>query len=259
MTNKTALYRLLADLEAYLESHRADGVERVEISPETLAALKAAADSRPAPPPSSAEDTPRDALPVDRLPSLEAIAERIAQCRACDLHKNRNKVVPGEGNPDRPDIMFVGEGPGADEDRQGRPFVGRAGQLLTKMIEAMGYRREEVFIANIVKCRPPGNRQPKPDEMRACLPYLERQIDLIRPKVIIALGATALRGLLGRTGGIMRLRGLWQEYRGIPLMPTFHPAYLLRDPSKKRLVWNDLKLVLEKLGRQPPQKKSEKK
>ena len=151
--------------------------------------------------------------------------------------------------------MFVGEGPGADEDAQGRPFVGRAGQLLTKMIEAMGYRREEVFIANIVKCRPPNNRAPKPEEMEACMPYLRQQIALIRPAIMIGMGATAIKGLLGKTAGITRLRGTWQEYGGIKLMPTFHPSYLLRDPSKKRDVWKDLKLVLKELGREPPGKK----
>lgn len=154
-----------------------------------------------------------------------------------------------------PDILFVGEGPGADEDAQGRPFVGRAGQLLTKMIEAMGYERADVFIANVVKCRPPNNRAPLPEEMERCHPYLKQQIALIKPTVIVGLGATALKGLLGKTAGITRLRGTWQEYEGIKLMPTFHPSYLLRDPSKKKEVWQDLQSVLKELGKEPPAKK----
>jgi DNA polymerase len=147
----------------------------------------------------------------------------------------------------------VGEGPGEDEDIQGLAFVGRAGQLLTKMIEAMGYRRDEVFIANIVKCRPPGNRKPFPDEMAACLPYLKEQIALLKPRVIIALGATAVTGLLGSMAtGISRLRGNWQSFGGIDVMPTFHPSYLLRTPSAKNAAWADLQAVLKKLGRPVP-------
>jgi len=152
--------------------------------------------------------------------------------------------------------MFVGEAPGADEDEQGEPFVGKAGQLLTKIIQAMGLQREEVYIANILKCRPDtpgqtaGNRKPTAEEMATCLPYLQEQIDLIRPRVIVALGATAVEGLLGKTVGITKLRGHWQTYRGIPLMPTYHPAYLLRNQalSEKRKVWEDMLQVMEKLG-----------
>jgi DNA polymerase len=148
--------------------------------------------------------------------------------------------------------MFVGEGPGAEEDAQGRPFVGKAGKLLDRMIEAMGYRREEVFIANVVKCRPPENRKPQREEMDMCLPYLRQQIRLIRPKVIVGLGGTAMEGLLGKPVGITRMRGIWQEYQGIKLMPTFHPSYLLRDPAKKKDAWQDLKAVLTELGKQAP-------
>jgi len=153
--------------------------------------------------------------------------------------------------------MFVGEAPGADEDAQGEPFVGRAGELLTKIIQTMGFRREEVYIANILKCRPDtpgqtaGNRKPTADEMRTCVPYLIEQIDLIRPRVLVALGATAVEGLLGRAVSITKLRGQWQSWRGIPLMPTYHPAYLLRNQalSEKRKVWEDMLAVLERLGR----------
>jgi uracil-DNA glycosylase family 4 len=152
--------------------------------------------------------------------------------------------------------MFVGEAPGADEDEQGEPFVGKAGQLLTKIIETMGLKRESVYIANILKCRPDtpgqsaGNRKPRPEEMETCIPYLHEQIDLIRPKVLVALGGTAIEGLLGKNAGIMRLRGQWHTYRGIPLMPTFHPAYVLRNQalSEKRKVWEDMLQVMERLG-----------
>jgi DNA polymerase len=147
----------------------------------------------------------------------------------------------------------VGEGPGADEDDQGFPFVGKAGQLLDRMIAAMGFGRDEVYVCNIVKCRPPKNRKPEPDEMASCRPYLARQLELIQPKVIVALGATAVEGLLGISGGITRLRGNWRVYGGrIAVMPTFHPAYLLRTPEAKRDVWNDLKEVLKHLGRPVP-------
>jgi len=153
-------------------------------------------------------------------------------------------------------VMFVGEGPGADEDAQGRPFVGAAGQLLDKMIEAMGYKRGDVFIANIVKCRPPGNRVPLPDEMNACVPYLKAQIALIQPKIIVALGKTAVQGLLQEEVAITKFRGTWCKYEGIDLMPTYHPAFLLRSPGHKGEAWADLKAVLAKLGKEPPTKKN---
>jgi DNA polymerase len=145
--------------------------------------------------------------------------------------------------------MFVGEGPGEDEDRQGEPFVGRAGQLLTKMIEAMGYRREDVYIANVVKCRPPGNRNPEPDEIEACEPFLRAQIDAIRPRVLVALGKFAAQTLLREATPISRLRGRWFEYEGVRLMPTFHPAYLLRSPNEKGKAWEDLQHVMKELGK----------
>jgi DNA polymerase len=152
-------------------------------------------------------------------------------------------------------VCFVGEGPGADEDRLGYPFVGAAGQLLDKMIAAMGLQRDDVYVCNVVKCRPPGNRKPTPDEMEACAPYLSEQLELIGPKVIVALGATAATGLLGLTLNITRLRGQWRLYKGkLPVMPTFHPSYLLRQPDAKRLVWQDLLKVLERLGLPRPGK-----
>ena len=167
------------------------------------------------------------------------------------LHAKRKQTVFSRGDPFA-ELCFIGEGPGADEDAQGAPFVGRAGQLLDKMIVAMGYGRDDVYVVNIVKCRPPENRKPEPEEMEACTPYLNQQLGLVKPKVIVALGATAVQGLVGTTEGIMRLRGKWKLYKGtIPIMPTFHPAYLLRQPAAKREVWEDLKQVMKHLGRTP--------
>jgi len=182
---------------------------------------------------------------------LLEIANRVARYSKCHLCKQRTQTVPGQGS-DAPEIMFVGEGPGADEDRQGLAFVGKAGKLLTQMIEAMGLTRDEVFIGNIVKCRPPGNRTPTQDEMEACLPYLRDQIRLLKPRVIVALGATAVKGLLDTKLGITKLRGTWMQFEGIDLMPTFHPAYLLRDASKKKYAWEDLQNVLQRIGREAP-------
>lgn len=183
--------------------------------------------------------------------TLEHLVETVRHCRGCPLCETRLNAVPGEGDP-HARLMFIGEGPGADEDRQGRPFVGAAGQLLDKMITAMQFKREEVYIANIVKCRPPRNRAPMPEEAAACIGYLEHQIRMIRPEVIVLLGATAAHFLLKREEGIMKLRGRWLEYDGIPVMPTFHPAFLLRQESAKRDSWEDLKLVMRKLGKEPP-------
>jgi DNA polymerase len=188
--------------------------------------------------------------------AFAALRERALACVKCaHLASSRKTVVFGVGSPEA-ELMFVGEAPGADEDEQGEPFVGRAGELLTKIIQATGLQRSEVYIANILKCRPnmpeqsSGNRKPTPEEMATCIPYLHEQIDLIRPKVLVALGATAVEGLLGKTLGITKLRGNWRIYRGIPLMPTYHPAYLLRNQavSEKRKVWEDMLAVMEKLG-----------
>ncbi len=220
-------------LVTHLRRLKEEGVCEVEVSAATIKALK---------------NPPRPARPA----ALAKIAARIAVCRGCRLCETRTNTVPGQGHP-APDIMFVGEGPGADEDAQGLAFVGRAGQLLTDIIGAMGLTRDEVFIGNIVKCRPPENRKPEPDEMAACIPYLKEQIALLKPKVIVALGATAVQGLFGDDmTGITKLRGKWLEYECIPTMPTFHPAYVLRDPAHKRPVWEDMKAVLAKIGRTPP-------
>ena len=178
--------------------------------------------------------------------SLESLAARAAECTLCRLSETRQTVVFGEGDP-KAEVMFIGEGPGADEDRTGRPFVGQAGKLLGRMIFAMGFDREEVYIANVVKCRPPGNRDPQEDEVAACADYLDRQIDLIEPKVIVALGKPASHRLTGTTKPMGALRGRWSSYRGTPLMPVFHPAYLLRQPKLKREAWEDLKLIMRRL------------
>ncbi len=179
---------------------------------------------------------------LSKQEKLDHLAAAIADCRLCPLHAGRTQVVFGDGNPDA-DLMFIGEAPGHDEDVQGIPFVGRAGQLLTRIINAIEFDRSEVYIANINKCRPPNNRAPVPDEMARCVPFLLKQIEIIEPKVICLLGATAVRGLLGIREGITRLRGRFIEWRGILVMPTYHPAYLLRNPAGKRDVWEDVQKV----------------
>ncbi len=202
---------------------------------------------QPALPPKPAM-TAAESAPVNEL-DLAGLGTAVAACRKCELHRNRTKAVFGEGHP-RARLMFIGEGPGSEEDQTGRPFVGAAGQLLDRMIAAMQFRREEVYIANVVKCRPPQNRVPAPAESQACLPYLERQIELIQPEVIVLLGNTPLQHLLGMDG-ITRVRGTWQHYRNISVMPTFHPAFLLRYEPRKKDVWADLQEVMRRLGKDP--------
>jgi uracil-DNA glycosylase len=200
--------------------------------------------------PAPAEEADSDALPplepvaADPAAALSDLRAHIGDCTRCKLHgMGRRQVVFGVGNP-QADLMFVGEAPGADEDLQGEPFVGRAGQLLTKIIEAIGLKRSDVYIANILKCRPPGNRNPEPDEVATCSPFLARQIDVIRPKVIVALGSFAAKALLQSDVPISRVRGHVFDYRGgAKLIPTFHPAFLLRSPERKRDVWEDMKKV----------------
>jgi uracil-DNA glycosylase family 4 len=186
--------------------------------------------------------------------TLPVIREFIGECTRCKLSKGRTKIVFGSGSP-KAQLMFVGEGPGRDEDLSGEPFVGRAGKLLTDMIKAMGLQREDVYIANIVKCRPPDNRQPEHDEVAACSPFLMRQIDVIQPKVICTLGNTPTQTLMQTTQGISRFRGEWFEFRNAKLMPTYHPAYLLRNPAAKADVWKDLQKVMAVLGLKAPKKR----
>lgn len=266
---------LVEGLIDHLRFQRECGDVTVELEPETVAALAACKKKPRTSPPAgkpradgsataearaTRRPTPAAAAPVAPAPgrkpaaaaaALAEIAAAAAACRKCALCRERTTVVPGQGNASSPDVLFIGEAPGAEEDRQGLAFVGRAGQLLTKMIGAMGYTRDEIFIANICKCRPPNNRQPAVDEMAACLPFLKAQIAVIRPRVIVAMGNTAILGLLG-SSGITRLRGIWSMFEGIPLMPTYHPAYLLRFPSVKREAWDDLKKVLKRLDRPVP-------
>ncbi len=203
----------------------------------------------------AASPAPTGRVVADKAALLAPIRERVRVCTKCPhLASSRTQTVFGVGNPDA-ELMFIGEAPGADEDRQGEPFVGRAGQLLTKIIKAMGFAREEVYIANVLKCRPDmpkgsfGNRPPTPEEMQTCLPYLGEQIDVIQPRVLVALGAVAVEGLLGTRGTMRELRGRWHSYKGIPLMITYHPAYLLRNQanSEKRKVWEDMLQALERL------------
>jgi uracil-DNA glycosylase family 4 len=203
---------------------------------------------------------------ADPIAALKIIREDLGECTRCKLHKQgRKQIVFGVGNP-RAELMFVGEGPGADEDAQGEPFVGRAGQLLNNMIKAMGLQREDVYIANIVKCRPPGNRTPEPDECDTCLPFLMRQIATIKPKVVVALGATAAKNLLAMNSSLGDLRGRFYDFKpagvrsndpawpGARLAVTYHPAYLLRDPRQKGEAWKDLQMVMQHLGLTPPKK-----
>jgi len=260
-------YRDRAPLHAIAESAAAPVATSSGISPAVPAAMAAAAASRapatsinvaasalkkssasiilPASAPSLFEAIER--IAGDTLPRIR---EDIGDCTRCKLHKGRTKIVFGTGNPNA-DLMFVGEGPGRDEDLSGEPFVGRAGKLLTDMIKAMGLQREDVYIANVVKCRPPENRLPEKDEITTCSPYLMRQIDTIKPKVICTLGSCSAQTLLQTAQGISKLRGEWFDFRGTKLMPTYHPAYLLRNPAAKPEVWKDLQKVMAVLGLQP--------
>jgi DNA polymerase len=200
---------------------------------------------------------PRPSLPLAPAvaTALDGVRAELGECTRCKLSKGRTHIVFGVGSAEAP-LVFVGEAPGAEEDRRGEPFVGEAGQLLDKMIAAMGWTRGHVYIANVIKCRPPGNRDPEPDEIAACEPFLRLQLGAIRPRLLVALGKFAAQWLCGKPGApISALRGRFHEYQGVPVMPTFHPAYLLRQPSQKRVVWEDLQLVmkeLERLGIEPP-------
>ena len=250
------------DLRAHLEFFGELGVDGVRLEPEwhsrteRQVAIPAPVEADEpdavvevaAPPASPTESAETAKEPVrvfaSEAEALDALRVEIGpDCRLCKLHTlGRKQVVFGVGNPNA-DLMFVGEAPGADEDIQGEPFVGRAGQLLTKIIEAIGMARSDVYIANVIKCRPPGNRNPEPDEVERCEPFLFRQIDIVKPKVIVALGKFAAQSLLKTTEPITRLRGREYKFRSAILMPTFHPAYLLRNPSSKREVWEDMKRV----------------
>lgn len=204
----------------------------------------------------AAKATPEAGI-QDPVQALKIIREDIGDCTRCVLHKQgRKQIVFGVGNPEA-DLMFIGEAPGADEDIKGEPFVGRAGQLLTNMIKAMGLSREEVYIANIIKCRPPGNRQPERDECETCSPFLMRQIEVVKPKAIVALGAVAAKTLLAINAPMSEFRGHWYDFRGTKLAVTYHPAFLLRDPRQKKETWKDLQMVMRELGLPMPTKSVE--
>jgi DNA polymerase len=225
------------------------GAPSAEPSPAKPAAAQEPAS--PAKPAAAQEPVPAHEIAA----RLQVLSDQVRSCTRCVLHQARTQTVFARGTGSS-GLCFVGEGPGADEDAQGYPFVGPAGLLLDRMIAAMGFERDDVYVCNIVKCRPPKNRKPEPDEMAACTPYLAEQLQIVSPKVIVALGATAVEGLLGTSGGITRLRGKWRLYRGsIPVMPTFHPAYLLRTPAAKREVWDDLQAVVKHMGRELPARK----
>jgi len=278
--------RLARDLRAHVEWARLGGVTEVALTPASADAPPARARATRAPAPSaamaaapaperaggasgsppasrSADVSPgmasaaapagwsSRAAELARAATLDDLRGAIGDCRLCRLCERRTQIVFGVGNP-RARLVFVGEGPGHDEDVKGEPFVGRAGQLLTDIIEkGMRLKRSDVYICNVVKCRPPDNRNPEPDEVAACAPFLARQIEIVQPEVLVTLGKFAAHALLETKTPITRLRGTWQEYRGIPVMPTFHPAYLLRNPGDKKLVWQDIKQVMARLGMPP--------
>jgi DNA polymerase len=210
--------------------------------------------TEPAPPMPKANSAAQLSNRTDRTSALRLIREEIGDCTRCRLHKQgRKQIVFGVGNPNA-DLMFIGEAPGADEDEQGEPFVGRAGQLLNNMIKAMGLHREDVYIANIIKCRPPNNRTPERDECETCSPFLMQQIKVISPKAIVALGAVAAKTLLAVNAPMSELRGHWYDFRGTRLAVTYHPAFLLRDPRQKKEAWKDLQMVMKELGLELPEK-----
>ena len=244
------LAQLITDTKKQLEHLRTLGVEgiRIDFTPAAPIPKPTSPPIQPQPSGSALFDdfTPSPETLSPSNETFEQIHAEIGNCTRCALHLERTHVVHTEGNR-KARLMFVGEAPGADEDAQARPFVGRAGQLLTKIIEAIGLKREEVLIGNVNRCRPPQNRAPLPDEAATCKPYLEREIAAAQPEVIVVLGNTALRNLLDTREGITRARGRFHDYKGIKVMPTFHPAYLLRDPSKKRETWEDLKKVRDYL------------
>ena len=255
---------LLAQLEAQSAAHELTPVDAqhsavpdlVIQTREPISHLQPSQEESSIPPRKPISIPPEIAASVpaaDRAAFLNLIREDIGDCTRCALHKGRNKIVFGDGSPNAR-ILFVGEGPGADEDAQGIPFVGKAGQLLNNMIAAMGLKREEVYIANVVKCRPPGNRTPEPDEANTCSPFLFRQIDVVRPQVIVALGATAATYLLGQRQPLAGLRGRVHAFRGSQLIVTYHPAYLLRDPRQKKEAWADLQIAMRELGLKAPAK-----
>jgi len=254
--DSSELLELVKETKKQLLHLQALGVEGVQLSREPASTSKPVSPASAKPSQNKPVSVSLDSLFGDLGPEGEKLAasletfdeihNEIGDCTRCPLHRERTTVVHTEGNR-KARLMFVGEAPGADEDIQARPFVGRAGQLLTKIIEAIGLKREEVLIGNVNRCRPPGNRPPTPEEASMCKSFLLREIAIVQPEVIVVLGNTAMKNLLDTREGITKLRGTFQEFKGIKVMPTFHPAYLLRDPSKKRETWEDLKKVRDYL------------
>jgi len=230
-----------------LSSHTIEDPPLPKSAPKTTAAPSSAVPAKAFAPLAPAAPSLFDAANKKQHESLLQIRDDLGECTRCKLHTTRHRIVFGDGSP-QAQLVFVGEGPGADEDAQGLPFVGRAGKLLTQMIEAMGLQRRDVYICNVVKCRPPGNRQPEPDEVESCSPFLFRQLDSLKPKVIVCLGATAFQTLLQTNRSISHYRGQWLDFRGYKMLPTYHPAYLLRNPPAKADVWKDLQKVMAELG-----------
>jgi len=237
LNTQEEIKEIFSHLRDTLMAHRDMGLEPLYLSSEHAATLGNGA-------PAAGGNT----FARDSVDSLETLMAQIGDCRRCKLHEGRTRLVFGEGSP-RARLVFVGEGPGRDEDLEGRPFVGEAGRLLTKIIEnGMGLFRKDVYICNIVKCRPPNNRDPEADEIEGCIPFLRQQLKIIQPEVICALGRVAGKALLGGDFKISQERGKWLSYMGTPLMTTYHPAYLLRNPSAKRQVWEDVKKIMKRLG-----------
>jgi len=243
-----------SDLRRVLEFYGSLGIESLpanfaERVTEALEARSGAPSPRPVPTVSAACPMPGDEKPKEKL--LLELRARMGDCQRCALAAKRTHIVFGSGNPCA-GLMFVGEGPGREEDRKGLPFVGAAGELLTRIIQAMGFSREEVYIANIVKCRPPGNRDPEPDEIESCIPFLKKQIEIIAPRAIVALGRVAAQALLESDAPLGAMRGRMRQLGGVPLMVTYHPAYLLRNSSAKKTAWEDVQQIMRLFGKKPP-------
>lgn len=249
---ESMLNEVLTEVQRLLEYQTLLGVEEIPIVTASTAPAASAPkpQTSPASPSPIIAPTPILADPLKAVEAMQHLRTELHDCKRCKLHQGRTNVVFGVGNPCA-QLMFIGEGPGRDEDLQAEPFVGAAGQLLTKIIEAMGLKRDEVYIANIVKCRPPNNRVPEPDEAATCMPFLIRQVQIVNPKAIVCLGSTAIQNLLTTDRKISSMRGKFQQWQGIPVMPTFHPAFLLRNPAMKKPVWEDMQKVMELLGIKP--------
>ena len=255
----TEALELIASLKGYLHDLRDTGVDGLPVRSATAPlTITAPSEAVPQPPVQPAESPVTDSslasLSHGQAVGLDGVREELGDCRRCGLSSTRTKLLFGAGNP-AARLVFVGDAPGGDEDRQGIPFADEAGGLLTKIIQAMGLHRDEVYLCNVIKCRPPQDRDPHPDEIRHCLPFLLKQLQAIGPEIIVALGTFASQTLLRTKEPISKLRGVFHDYHGIPLMPTFHPAYLLRNASMKREVWEDMQKVMKRLGMEAPAKR----